>query len=53
MVHENSPTSKEDLLTAIPEWWKNFDEEYCFKLMELMPERIQAVRKTQDGTSNN
>ena len=47
MAHEKALSTKEDLLTAISESWNNFDKEYCFKLVNTIPERIKTVIKAQ------
>lgn len=47
MVHENVPSTKEGLLTAIWEDLNHFDKEYCFKLMKSTPGRIKPVIKPQ------
>ena len=44
MYHKTQPTKK-DLLTALQDSWNHLDKEYCFKLVNSMPERIQAVIK--------
>ena len=37
--------TKEDQSAAILKSWKNFDKEYCFKLVKLMPGRIKTVKE--------
>ena len=44
LVNKNSPSTKEDLLTAIWESWNDFNKEYHFQLMNSLNEKIEAVK---------
>ena len=47
MILEKEPSTKEDLLKTILAMWNHFDEEYCFKFVKFMPERVTADIKSQ------
>ncbi|CAJ0921952.1 unnamed protein product [Ranitomeya imitator] len=49
MVHDEAPTCKADLATAIRESRSQIDEESCLTLIKSRPQRLQAVRKARDA----
>uniref|UniRef100_A0A8C1VER9 Uncharacterized protein n=1 Tax=Cyprinus carpio TaxID=7962 RepID=A0A8C1VER9_CYPCA len=51
LVHDKALSCKADLSTAIEESWNQLDEEYCFSLVNSMPQRIQAVLKARGGAT--
>ena len=51
MVHQKTPLTKKDLLTAIQESRNHFDKEYCFRLVKSISERIKAVIKVWGGAT--
>lgn len=48
-VHKRSPTSKHDLYQKIQEEWEKIPTDYCAKVVESMPKRINAVIKAKGG----
>ena len=50
MVHEKVSSTKEDQLSDIWESWNHFDEEYRFKWVKSLPERIKVALKTGKET---
>ena len=42
---------QKNLLNAIWKSWNYFDQEYCFKLLKSMSERIKAVIKARGGAN--
>ena len=41
------PTSKNELWLAIEEEWNNIPPDFCNKLIDTMPQRINAVLKAK------
>ena len=49
-VSEKQPTNAKSLVTAIKEVWrKEISAEYCKKLIDSMPQRIEAVLRSCGG----
>ena len=49
-VLEKQPTNTNSLVTIIKETWtKEISAEYCKKLIDSMPQRIEAVLRSHGG----
>ena len=49
-VSEKHPADAKSLVTAIKEiWTKKISAEYCKKLIDSMPQRIEAVLRSREG----
>ena len=51
-VNEKIPFTNEKLLTVIRESLKYFDKEYCFELVNSVPERIKGIIKFRGRVTN-
>ena len=51
MKHAKESFAKEALLTTVEKIWNHFDEEYYFKSVKPVLERIKAIIKTPGGTT--
>ena len=53
MAHKNYSSTYEDQWTAIQENWNHFGEEYCFKFVKSIFERIKANIKAWGGATKH